>query len=66
MLTVPSQTAITFSNSIRNTRTISENYSKLTIETLERRQWRGSGVFNVNFEQISSIVLVFPMLTLNI
>ena len=27
--------------------------------------WRQSGVFIVNFEQISQIVLVFPSLTLN-
>ena len=30
-----------------------------------RRQWRGSGVFIVNFEHISHIVLVFSLLTLN-
>ena len=29
------------------------------------RQWRRSYVFIVNFEQISHIVLVFPLLTLN-
>ena len=28
-------------------------------------QWRRSGVFIVNFEQISRIVLVFPLLNLN-
>ena len=39
--------------------------SELTIKKLERRQWRRSGVFNVNYEQISQIVLVFPLLTLN-
>ena len=33
--------------------------SKLTVETLEQ------GVFMVNFEQISHIVLVFLLLTLN-
>ena len=32
--------------------------SKLTIKTPERRQWRCSGVFIVNFEHISHLVLV--------
>ena len=27
--------------------------------------WRGSGVFTVNFEDISDLVLVFLLLTLN-
>ena len=49
----------------RNTRTRCEICSKLTIKTPERRQWRRSGVFNVNFEHISDIVLVFLFLTLN-
>ena len=40
--------------------------SKLTIKTTERRQWHLSGVFIVNFEHISYIVLVFLLLTLNI
>ena len=30
----------------------------------EKSYWRLSGVFSVNFEQISHIVLVFPLLTL--
>ena len=47
-----------------NTRTMCEIYSKLTIKTPERDHWRRSGVFIVNFEQISYIVLVLPMLTL--
>ena len=34
--------------------------SKLTIKTPERCQWRLSGVFIVNFEQISHFVMVFP------
>ena len=42
-----------------------EIYSKLTIKTLERRQWRRSGVFIVNFEHISHLVLVFLLLTLS-
>ena len=39
--------------------------SAQTIKTLERRHWRRSGVFIVNFEQILHVVLVFPLLTLN-
>ena len=40
--------------------------SKLTTkETQEWRQWRRSGVFIVNFEHISHIVLVFSLLALN-
>ena len=41
---------------------------KLTIKTLEPRQWRYFGVFFVNLEHILiilRIVLVFPLLTLN-
>ena len=30
-----------------------------------RRHWRRSGVFNLNFEQISHIIKVFPLLTIN-
>ena len=44
----------------------------LTIETLEQAiktsegpQGRRSGVFNVNFEHISHLILVFLLLTLN-
>ena len=43
----------------RNTRTRCEICSKLTIKTPERCQWPRSGVFIVNFEHISHIVLVF-------
>ena len=50
----------------RNTRTRCEIYSKLTIKTPERRQWRRSGVFIVNFEYISRLALVFLLLTLNL
>ena len=45
--------------------------SKLTIETVEqdvkyvRRHWRHSGVFIVDFEHISYLVLVFLFLPLN-
>ena len=49
----------------RNTRTKCEICSKLTINTPERRQWRRSGVFIVNFEHISHLVLVFLLLTLS-
>ena len=51
-----------------NNRNIRKRYkicSKLTIKTPERRQWRRSGVFIVNFEHISHIVLVLLLLTLN-
>ena len=43
----------------RSTRTRCEIWSKLTIKTPEQRQWRCSGVFIVNFEHISHLVLVF-------
>ena len=49
----------------RSTRTRCEICSKLTIKTPERGQWRLSGVFNVNFEHISHLVLVLLLLTLN-
>ena len=48
----------------RNTRTMCEICSKLTIKTPERHR-RRSGVFIVNCEQISHIVLVFLFLILN-
>ena len=50
---------------IGNARAMCETCSKLTIKTLGRRNWRRFNVFIVNFEQISHIVLVFSMLTLN-
>ena len=49
-----------------NTRTRCEICSKLTIKTPERHQWRRSGVFIVNFQHISNLVLVFLLLTLNV
>ena len=49
----------------RNTRTMCEIYSKLTIKPPERRYWRRSGVFIVNFEHISHLVAVFLLLSLN-
>ena len=48
-----------------NTRTMCEIRSKLTIKTSERRHWRRYGIFIVNFEQVSHIALVFPLLSLN-
>ena len=49
----------------RNTRTRCEICSKLTLKTPEPCHWRRSGVFIVNFEHISHLVLVFLLLTLN-
>ena len=49
----------------RNTRTGCEICSKLTIKSLERRNRRHSGVFIVNFEHISHLILLFLLLTLN-
>ena len=49
----------------RNSRTRCEICSKLTIKIPERRQWRRSGIFLVNFEHILHLVLVFLLLTLN-
>ena len=46
----------------RNTRTMCEKRLKLIIKTLERRHRRRSGVFIVNFEHSSHLVL---LLTLN-
>ena len=39
--------------------------SKLTMKTPEESHWRRSGIFIVDFEQISHIFLVFLLLTLN-
>ena len=36
-----------------------------TQQTPEQRHWRLSNAFNVNFEQISKLLLVFLLLTLN-
>ena len=43
-----------FKVNCRRTRTRCEICSKLTIKTLERPQWRCSGVFIVNFEQVNA------------
>ena len=48
----------------RNNRTWCEICSKLTIKIPERRQWRRSSVFIVNFGYISHLVLVFLLLIL--
>ena len=48
-----------------NTRAMCEVCLNLTLKTQEWRKWRLSGVFVVNFKQISQIFLVFPLLTLN-
>ena len=39
--------------------------SKLTTQAAERRQWRRTGVFIVNFKHILHLFSVFLMLTLN-
>ena len=49
----------------RNTRAKCKICSKLTTKTPERLHWRRSGVFNVKFEHISHLVLVFLLLTLS-
>ena len=51
-----------FKVSNTNTRKMCEICSELTIKTPEWRQWRRSSVFIVNFEQISHVVMVFPLL----
>ena len=49
----------------RNTGTICELSSNLTIKALEQGHWRSSGVFIVNFEHVSYHFLVFLLLSLN-
>ena len=48
----------------RNTRARCEICSKLTIKTPEQCKWHCSSVFNVDFEHILHLVLVFLLLTL--
>ena len=48
----------------RNTRAMCEMCSRLTMKTPERHHQRSSKVFIVYFEQISHMVLVFPLYTL--
>ena len=47
----------------RSTRARCGICSKLTIKRPERHHWRRSGVFIINFEHISLLVLVFLLLT---
>ena len=49
----------------RNTRTRSEICSKLTIKIPERRHWRRSGIFIINFEHVLHLFLVFLLLILS-
>ena len=48
----------------RSTETRCEICLKLAIKILERRHWRRSGIFIVNFEHISHLDLVFLLLIL--
>ena len=49
----------------RNIRTRCKICSKLTIKIPERCHWHRSGIFIVNFEHISHLVIVFLLLTLS-
>ena len=49
----------------RNVRTRWKIYSILTIKTPEWRQWYRFGVFIINFEHVSHLVVVFLLLILN-
>ena len=49
----------------RNTRIKFEICPNLKIKTIKQRQWCRSGVFIVNFEHISHLVLVFLLVTLS-
>ena len=48
-----------------NTKARCELCSELAIKTPKRPQWRGSGVFIVNFKHISHVVQLFLLLTSN-
>ena len=50
----------------RNSRKRCGICSDLTLKTPERRHWLHSDVFIVNFENISQLFLVFPLLTLTL
>ena len=41
------------------------NNTNFRTRTLKRHQWRHSGIFIINFEHISHLLLVFLLLTLN-
>ena len=60
---VTTQSAFTYSK--LTIETPEQGCSKLTITTPGRRYWCRSGVFIVNFEQISHLLLLFLLLTLN-
>ena len=49
----------------RNNRTMYKIYSKLAVKIPEQRNWRRSGVFIVNFEQILHSTLKFSLLNFN-
>ena len=49
----------------RNTRNRFDICLKLPIKIPERRHWPHSGIFIINFQQISHLFLVFLLLTLN-
>ena len=49
----------------RNTKKFCEKCSKLTIKIVEQRHWCYYGVLIVDFECISQLFLVFPLLTLS-
>ena len=66
LLRIMSQPEITCSKlSMVDTRTRRAVWSELSIKTPERSQWSRSGVFIVNFEHISHLVLVFLLLALS-
>ena len=50
--------------STENTRVICKICSKLTIKIPGRSQWRHFEIINAKFQQISYIILVFPLLDL--
>ena len=50
----------------RNTRTRCEKCLKLTIKIVERRHWRRSGIFIVNFEHISHRVSIVNFQQVNV
>ena len=63
MSNLPTQPAITCSKLTIETLEQGVKCPKLTIKISEQSHWRCSGVFIVNFEHISYLVLVFLLLT---
>ena len=49
----------------KNARARCEMCLKIIVRTPEQRQWHQSGAFIVNFQHISHIQLVFPLVTLS-